>query len=927
MPRSFFTSAAALAFLGCIAAGAAGGAPAEPDAIAILSSRCLSCHNAEKRAGGIDLGSSRHAAAVLAGGARSRLMQAVSSGRMPPQGAKLRREELAAMRTWLERGAPYPATPLKPAAPVQGPLWSLQPVRRLDPPSTGFDRLAANPIDRFIFQKLGQEGLTPSPPAPRRELIRRLSFVLTGLPPTAEQVASFLADRSPDAYRRLVDRFLASPGYGERWARHWLDVARYGDSHGYEQNHLRPNAWPYRDYVIRFFNEDRPFTDFVTEQLAGDVAAAGDPQREVATGFIVAGVHDTVGNQSEEGRRQQRTNDLDDMVSTTAEAFLGLTAGCARCHDHKFDPVPQRDYYRLAAVFAGFQHGERPAGRKAEASGERADGRLESEISLVELRQAELDEQVRRRLLQQQSLPVSRRAVHPRLNWDDWEPRRARFVRFVIRKTSDGAQPCIDEFALYGPDSDRNLALGARPSASSLLPGFSIHQIEHLTDGKRGNDHSWISAEPGGGWAQLELPQPELVSRLVWSRDGGTPSRFTDRLPVEYEILLSLDGKEWQEAASHQGRAAAAEAIPAAKLQQGRTDQEREEWRRLESRREELRREAEERAGGARVYAGVITAPEPVYLLRRGDVMQRQEEVAPGPLTQIPGLPAEFPRQGGDSGERRLQLARWITDERNPLTARVLVNRVWQHYFGQGLVSTPSDFGRNGAPPSHPELLDWLAHDFMKNGWRLKRLHRMLAGSYLFRQSSRSNPLGLKRDAGNRLLWRMPLRRVEGEALRDAVLQASGRLDRKMGGPGYRLFDYRVVNVAIYGPLADESPETWRRGIYRQAARGIREELLGSFDCPESSQRTPRRVFTTTPLQALALLNSPFIVTQSRLLAERAARAAGPDQAAAVRQAYRFALGRSPADEELRAALELVDADGLPSLCRALLNSNEFLFY
>ena len=832
-------------------AGAAPGSDSQEKAAGILSARCLSCHSAEKKAGGIDLSTRTGAASVVRGGgsAPSRLVRAISSGKMPPTG-KLPAPEIAVLRRWIAAGAPYTREPLSIARLSDTPLWSLSPIRRPAVPRTSLDRLARNAVDRFVFQKLGASGLRPSPPAQRLALLRRVTFDLAGLPPAPDEVAAFLADRSPQAYEKVVHRLLASPAYGERWAQHWLDVARYGESHGYEQNHLRPNAWPYRDYVIRAFNDDVPYPRFIAEQLAGDVLAPADPMAQAATGFLVAGVHDTVGNKTEEGTRQQRANDLDDIVSATGEAFLGLTVGCAKCHDHKFDPIPQRDYYRLAAVFAGVRHGERD--------------------------------------LSPTGAPSGRHAV-------TFTPVKARFVRFTITATADGSQPCIDELDIYEGAGGPNLALssaGAKASASSLLAGYPIHQVAHLNDGKLGNDHSWISAEPGRGWAQIELREPAQVSRVVWSRDAGE-RRFQDRVPSAYRIEVSEDGSEWKLAAAREG----VEPAPAGAV--------------------------------TKAYAGQFGSPDPTYLLKRGDVMQRDEQVTPAGLSRIPGFPAHLPLESGVESEsaRRVALARWLADPRNPLTARVMVNRVWHHHFGRGIVATPSDFGHNGEPPSHPEMLDWLASGFMKGGWSLKALHRLLVTSYVYRQTSAPNPRGSAVDAGNRLLWRMPLRRLEAEAVRDSILALSGRLDRKQGGPGFRLYRYRVVNVAIYEPLEEHGPETWRRSVYRQDARGIRDGLLGTLDCPESAQRTPRRPSTTTALQALSLINGPFTIQQAGLFAERLRKEAPAGDSAQVHRAFVLAFGRAPSSNERQASLELVRAHGLGGLCRALFNSNEFLYY
>jgi hypothetical protein len=898
---------------------------------AVLARRCVTCHNDTKKAGGIDLSTRAGAASAGVVGpddpARNRLVRAITAGKMPPTG-RLPVAEIAQIRGWIRGGAAYPDGKLQVPSSSNRPLWSLQPVTRPPVPRPKAGDLAANPIDRFILDRLAREGLRPSPPAARAALLRRVTVDLTGLPPTPKETEVFVADRSPDAYRKVVERLLGSPAYGERWAQHWLDVVRYGESHGYEQNHLRPNAWPYRDYVIRALNEDRPYTRMIEEQLAGDLVGKGDPAIEVATGFLVAGIHDTVGNQTEQGTRQQRANDLDDIVSTTSETFLGLTVGCAKCHDHKFDPIPQRDYYRLAAVFAGVRHGERRLLPTAATADEREAAELARSIRLLSGRLIDLDAEVRTAVLRSQGVsPVPRPAVSARRNVDEFAPVRAKFVRFTVLSTRDGTEPCLDELEVYGAGDDANLAAaatGAKASASSLLPGYPIHQVAHLNDQRYGNDWSWISRERGTGWAQIELPVPAEVRRIVWSRDSSDVPRFGDRLPGDYRIEVSEDASAWRVVATGEDRAEAPEAIPGGVREQAITGDQSRRRAALQESLEKLR----QRAGvdtGAAAYAGTFTAPEPVYVLKRGDVMQRAEEVVPGGLSRAPGYPGDL--NARTEPERRLALARWLGNASNPLTARVMVNRIWQGHFGCGIVATPSDFGRNGEKPSHPELLDWLAADFMANGWTLKRLHRMIVTSYTYRQSSAPDPAGMAKDAGNRLLWRMPLRRMEAETVRDAILATSGKLDRRMGGPSFRLFRYRVVNVAIYEPLEEHSPETWRRSVYRQPARAIRDDLLGSFDCPESAQRTPRRENTTTALQALSLLNGPFSVQQSGFFAERVRREAGERSEAQVARAYCLAFGRAPTGDEAAAALGLLSRRGLPALCRGLLNANEFLYY
>lgn len=818
--------------------------------------------------------------------------------------------------------------------------WSLRPVHAPAVPHSRFDPLSANPVDRFIFAKLAERGLHPSAPADRRALLRRVSIDLTGLPPTQQEMAAFLQDRRPDAYERVVDRLLASPAYGERWGRHWLDVVRYGESHGYEQNHVRATAWHYRDYVIDAFNRDIPYPQFVAEQLAGDALATKRPEANAGTGFLVAGIHDTVGSPDEYLSRQQRANDLDDIVSTTGAAFLGLTVGCAKCHNHKFDPIPQRDFYRMEACFAGVRHGERPLYQISEAQ-QRETEKLHARLLEIRNRINQIDEEARRKVLSARAKSeITRPAVNARHNEDVFPPAGARFVRFTVLATNDGAEPCIDEIQIFGPGSSLNLAAaaaGAKASAGSLLPGYAIHQIAHLNDGLLGNEHSWISAERGTGWAQIELPMERQVNRVVWSRDAGEIPRFDDRLPVRYRIEVSRDGRSWSQVSTDAGRSGTNDYIHPDELQRQMTSGQTEQRMALQRTADDLQRAIAKVDSAGRAYIGQFTDPDPIFVLNRGDVMQRGEQVMPGALSAVTGLASDLVTDAKTpEPQRRLQLARWIANPANPLAARVFVNRIWLHHFGRGIVGTPSDFGANGERPTHPELLDWLAAAFVRPpgagsgyafGWRQKALHRLLVTSYTYRQDSRILPAAAAKDASNLYLWRMNLRRMEAEAVRDSILQTSGKLNRAMGGPGFALYQYNVVNVAIYAPLEEYGPQTWRRSVYQQAARGIRDDLLSAFDCPESSQRAPKRDSTTTALQALSLLNGPFIAQQARFFAERAQAEAHGDASKAVRQAFQLAFQRPPDAREERAARALIGRHGLTDLCRALLNANEFLYY
>ena len=904
----------------------------------VLVARCLQCHNPEQKKGGLDL--SRRPAALQGGDSGvslvpgkpedSLLWEKVAQGKMPPK-QKLTAGEKEVLRAWITAGAPYEGEPLRAARPTpETAHWSLQPVKAPPVPSSRFDHLATNPVDRFLFAKLQEKGLSPSPRTDKRTLLRRVTFDLTGLPPTPEELDAFERDSSPSAYEKLVDRLLASPAYGERWARHWLDVVRFGESDGYEPNYLRPGAWPYRDYVIRAFQQDLPYPRFIAEQLAGDQLAPDDPHVNAATGFLVAGVHDVVVNQTREGTLVQRSADLDDITGTTGAAFLGLTVACARCHDHKFDPIPQEDYYRLTAVFAGVRHAERPLqARKLTPAQRQAAENAALQAQQVTGFLRDLDQEARRRVLHRETGKVLRPAVDSRRTVERFPPVTARFVRFTVLRTNDGAEPCLDELELYGPGRETNLALaqqGTKATASSEYPGSTIHRIPHLNDGRHGNDRSWISQERGGGWAQLELLRPELLDRVVWSRDATEPPRFRDRLATAYRVEVSLDGRHWQTVATQEGRAAAPEAIPTEKLVATLTADEKQQRQRWLKERTRLRQVAEQ-LRPVQAYLGQFTPPEAIHLLKRGDVLSPGPVIPPGALTGIPGYSGDLsltrPEQ---EGQRRLALARWLGDARNPLTARVLVNRLWQQHFGQGIVATPSDFGAAGAKPTHPELLDWLAADFMAHGWRSKRLHKLLVMSHTYCQTHATTPEAQAKDAGNELLGRMRLRRLDAEMVRDAILTVSGKLDPRMYGPGYALFRYRTMNVAIYEPLEEQGPETWRRSIYQTMPRAYRDDLLAKFDCPENSQRTPRRDLTTTPLQALTLLHSSFVLQQAGFLADRL-RQHSPDPARQIDLAFRLTFGRAPTPTEQAAALKLVHHHGLPALGRALFNANEFLHY
>jgi mono/diheme cytochrome c family protein len=898
----------------------------------LLTGKCLSCHGNEPRKGGLDL---TRRASALAGGEggpavvpgqpdESLLFEKVAAGEMPPR-SPLKPEQVAAVKRWIEVGAPYPIEPLRPGR--AGPdWWSLRPIGRPQSPAVD-GSWARSPLDAFVLAKLREHGLAPSLEAARISLIRRVTFDLTGLPPTLEEVAEFVADSAPDAYERLVDRLLESPHYGQRWGRHWLDVVRFGESHGYETNRLRPDAWPYRDYVIRAFNRDTPLDRFVLEQLAGDTIVGADWLTRSATGFLVAGTHDLVKTFMFEARLRQRADDLDDLITATGTALLGLTVNCARCHDHKFDPITQRDYYGLQAVFAGVFHGS------SEIPAEVTPEKTQRAATIAR----ELDQVIRKL---DDLEPLARPDVHePRRsmirqgrNIERFAPVNARFIRFNITATFDNNEAGFDELEVWtegAGDASTNAAAsttGARASASSQYPDSSLYKVAHLNDGRYGDEWSWVAAERGPCWVEIELAAPVRIDRIVWSRDRVGTGR--DRIPSEYTIEVALAPGQWQVVASSSDRLPfsdpKAPAQPRPKAQWPALPPPSTERAALVKRQAELRAQLDALGLTRKVYAGIFLAPEPTCLLVRGDPTKPGETVlpsAPAAINPPLVLAADLP-----DPERRRALAAWLGDRANPLPARVMVNRLWHYHFGQGIVATPSDFGFNGAPPSHPELLDWLARQYLDNGLRLKPLHRLIVTSSTYRQSSHPSAAGLARDSQNRWLWRMTPRRLEAEAIRDAILAASGHLNLRMGGPGFYFWEKSETFIVTFEPKKDLGPEEFRRMVYQYRPKTQHDPTFGAFDCPDGALVTPRRSVSTTALQALNLLNSDFIVDQSAALAARLVREAGTQPADQAGRGFQVAFGRAPTGQELAASAALINEHGLAMFCRALFNANEFVY-
>lgn len=903
------------------------GAPVDfaRDVRPILEKRCYSCHGPEKQKGGLRLdvkaaalkGGEDHAPNILPGRpAESPLLRFVKGEEpellMPPKGERLTSEQTALLGRWIQEGAVWPDGLDIAKLEDKRDHWSLKPVSNPVPPSPKRTDWARNGLDRFILTRLEQEGLCPSPEAGRNVWLRRVFLDLTGLPPTPADSEAFAADQSPMAYERVADRLLQSERYGEQWAQQWLDVVRYADTHGFEVNTERPNAWPYRDYVIRALNSDTPYDQFIKEQLAGDILG-----KDAATGFLVTASVLLPGQigQDEPSKRLARQDALDEIVVNTSQTFLGLSVGCARCHDHKFDAVSARDYYSLQAFFAGVEYRDREWRSPEAMAAKQREADLKIQI-------AEHD----RRLAEYVPLALSglkRSGIHAKKNTDRFRPTSARRVRFSIDKTNS-LEPCIDELEIFN-SAGTNVALakaGATVTASGQNKSANRHDLAFINDGKYGNSSSWMSDENGKGWVVVAFPEPQTVERIVWGRDRD--GKLTDRLATSYQIEVEDESGTWRLVADSTDRAG---------LQKGNTPEadfstaglDPEQTRRanlLVSERKTLAAKVAEAVSAQKVFAGAFRQPDKIHLLYRGDPEQPKEEVSPAVLSALGELklPAEAPEQ-----ERRVALANWIADAQNPLTARVMVNRIWQGHFGTGLVETSSDFGRMGLRPSHPELLDWLAQEFVRSGWSLKSVHKQIVLSATYRQSSAGNATAEARDADARLLWRFPPRRLTAENIRDTMLAVSGRLDLSMYGSGFNLFNQRG-GLSGFKPVESFSGNGLRRMVYAHKVRRELEAVFGAFDCPDAGLSTSRRRESTTPIQALNLFNSTFTLEQSEAFAARVRKDAGEDPAHQVQRCYLLALGRKPNPTELEEAAPIVSTHGAGALCRALFNSNEFLF-
>ena len=910
----------------------------------VLIEHCYPCHSsaAAKPKGGLRLDDR---AATRAGGesgpavvpgrpGESPLILAVERGEgvepMPPKG-KLPDRVIADFRRWIEAGAMDPRDgPGAPGAGSPADRWALRPIGRPAVPDLddAGRRWARDPVDAFLLDRLRREGLAPSPEAGRRALIRRVTFDLIGLPPAPAEVEAFAADPAPDAYERRVDLLLASPQYGERWARRWMDLAHFSETHGHDQDRIRPNAWPYRDYLIGSFNGDKPYARFVREQVAADALYPDEPGLAPALGFLAAGPWD------ESSLRDIRDDSLDrqvgyyldrdDMVATVMSTFVSSTAHCARCHDHKFDPITQAEYYGLQAVFAGVGRADRAydpdpavhrarleltARRRALSAGEPA------------LMASLLDEST-----QAEVAAWAAALEGSRVPWKVLEPSGLK----AEAGTALAAQPDRSVLAEGPTPAEETYTI----TATTDLVGITAARLELLPDdrlpgrgpGRNGNGNlhlteiavSQAPAAAPGEWrpapiarAASDYDQPgwgiagavDGDPKTSWGiypgvgkphegvfefRDdlggaGGTVLRFVLRqtFPAGHPIgrfrLSVTAAARPARAGSLPGPLADLLSVPPDRRSPGQ----RRELAAIHL-AESLDRQIAALPPRRLVYAAAsdfapdgthrpTAGPRPVFVLKRGDIRQPGAAAVPGALGCVSGLEARFDRP--DEAGRRAALALWLSDPGNPLTWRSIVNRAWQAHFGRGLVDTPNDFGRMGSPPSHPELLDWLAGTFRDEGGSLKRLDRRIVTTAAYRQSSGHDPAKAEVDAENRLLWRMNRSRLDADEVRDAVLAASGRLDLAMGGPSVRHFTLgpgvHVTPTVDYATYDWDAPGSGRRSVYRFSFRTLPDPFMDLFDAADASQLTPSRNASITPLQALALLNDPFVIRQAGHFARR----------------------------------------------------------
>lgn len=995
----------------------------------LLSAKCLSCHSGAEPKGGLDLTSDEKlrtggesGPAVVPGDAKnSPLWQRVDADEMPPR-HPLSDGQKESLQSWINAGATWAGgmlDPLKTSSDQRAGFdwWSLQTLKPVVAPAVRDSLSIRQPVDAFVVATLQARGLSPSKPAERRVVVRRLTFDLVGLPPTPDEVEEFIHDERPDSFERLVDRLLASPHYGERWARHWLDVVRFGESNGFERDLPRQNAWPYRDWVVDAFNRDLPYDEFVRWQLAGDLLAPDDLQALRAVGFLVAGAHDTVVPVVDRMRATMRQDELEDTIGVVGQTFLGLTLNCARCHDHKFDPVTAREYYQVASALAGVDHGER---EYVPAAVTRQLDEWKQSMDRLTRQVHEQEVPIREQILADRLAARDKPADVPRANvplplaaWDFTQDLKDQVGRMhaklvgTAKLERDGLVVDGQCFAMTAP-LERELiekTLEVRVRLKSLQQSGGGAISLQTIDGNTFDAIVYAEQEPArwmpgsdgfqrtlpyGGTNEEQADKEFVTFTQVYQADGtitgyrngqpyGKPIHKSSAIRFEAgkcQVVFGLrhgtspGGNRMLNgtiaSARLYDRALSAEEVATTSNTLSSFVTEAEIAARLPVAARSLRTAwqselADLRAKHAqltkqtpvKIYSAIATQPPPMKIHQRGSVNTLGEEVPPGGLQAVQGVDPDFGlKPDAIESHRRLKLANWITDSRNPLFARVMANRLWHYHIGAGLVETPSDLGFNGGKPSHPELLEWLAGEFARrdeseeatrtvknpaagtaasNGpparFSVKRLHRLIVTSSIYRQSSAIDAAAAKIDAGNRLLWRMNPRRLEAEAVRDSILAVAGQLNDEIGGKGYAdVNSHFFKGTQFYDPIDPTGFASNRRTVYRMWARGGRSPFLDTFDCPDPSTTTPKRSSTVTPLQALSLMNHSFSLRMAEHFATRLTSDAGPSLEEQVRRAYLLLFGRGPTADEITLSSTFIQRRGLPAFCRAMWNTSEFLF-
>lgn len=915
----------------------------------IFERHCLGCHSSAKRAGDLALVTDsdlRQLEYVVPGNAAaSPLLEAIASTptdepRMPKDAEPLSENAVSLIKRWINEGAKWPTgIVLRERSKADASWWSLQPLGHATPPTVDNvkDVWTENPIDCFVLAELNNQGLVPNPPADRRTLIRRASYDLTGLPPTPEQVQSFVADPDPRAYEQLIDRLLDSPHYGERWGRHWLDVVRFGESNGFERNFIINDLWPFRDYVIRSLNEDKPFDQFIREHLAGDVFGKDQPAIEVGSAFLVAGPYDDVRNLDAVQAAQIRANTIDEIIRATGEAFLGLTVGCARCHDHKFDPISQQDYYSWYATFAGVKHGRRIVASQSEKAAhaqqvEPLQTQLETLTAQREQLVSDIDTRAEQRRSEYEASWI-RPAVDLRGSQEEFPAVTANWLRLVSEGNTNAPTNTrrfdIDELEVWTAETvPRNVALASNGASASgearQIVDFPGAYGPHLAiDGKVGERFLGV-----GGSLTIRFAQASKISRVFFSAARGEVRPDLAAL-AEYRIEVSEDGQVWKEIANSHDRRPVNDAHRVHRLRElEMVPEERRRLAKLDRQLAAVRRQLNSIPKLQEIWVGTRDADGgdgPFHVFEGGSPQRRGSEVTAASLSALQSITPSY-ETSADESQRRIALADWLVDPGNPLTPRVLANRIWHYHFGTGIVSTPSDFGYMGAQPTHPALLDYLARQLHENDWRLKPLHRLIMTSQVYRQSSTHRADAARLDGDARFLWRFPPRRLSAEEIRDTMLSVAGKLDLSRGGPGFRLYRFLQDNVATYEPLDEHGPETYRRAVYHQNARASVLDLMTDFDQPDCAFSTPKRASTTTPLQALTMLNHQFTVDMANFMADRLRQDAGVAVPQQIERAFQLCHGRQPSASELEDCQRLARSEGLDAVCRVLLNTSELIY-